>query len=1057
MSATYINRLTKTFCTLAVLSVFVGSAAFSQTTSVLTGVVRDASTHQPVADVVVTATSPNLQGEQVVVTDSSGLYLIPQLPLGLYSLRFEKESFHPLTRGGIQLRAGVTLRADVDLLPESLQETVEIVGRPPTIDVGSSSVGGTISSDFVRNIAVSRPGGLGGSARGFESVAATLPQATDDAFGVSINGSSSPENAYKIDGQSVNSVAKSFNASPLSIEFIDEVDVIEGGYMPEYGRTTGGTISAITKSGGNEFHGSVWNTITPGFLSAKGTRAANYTGSTMLSQSNLWNIGDFGASLGGFIIKDKLWFFAGIQPSYSRFQESGGTQTLGAKPTDPSQTPVIHQIDAYNRFADQRELQYIAKLTFLANQDNRIALTLTGTPRWSGSKTSYGFNGIENQGGPIVVENGQFGALNTLGNEGSTDVTLKWNSSFLSKKVLLDTTLGYHHEYVSDLPIDGSKIGGGGLAAQPLVQFAKSTPFRQLGEYTNLPQNVQAQCDANIVAGGRGCIQNSWYAGGPGFIDDRHGDAINLDIVATYIAQALGHHVFKAGFDLLGSRYDSNRAYTGGTAFKEGRKATTFTARRAYGYLTAPDILTTLTNIDNVTRQSTIGGFLQDSWSVMDVFTVNVGLRYDAQTLYDDNMNTLLAMPNQLSPRVGLVFDPTQSGKAKLFANYSLFYQNIALNIADRGLTGIHLAGEPGFFAVNSHLTCDPRSTTPGASCVGGPVAGGFPAANNPSQFYSAYNANRSILDPDIKAPSTNEFVLGGEYEIFQNARLSATYTRRRLLRAIEDMSIDNANTFFIGNPGFGIASSFVKPTRNYDAVTVSLAKSFADNWLAQVSYTWSKLVGNYDGLFAKQADTSIQFDPNSNATFDLASFLPNSYGPLNSDITHVVKLYGAKTFVFGAQGLNLGLGYTGHSGAPTSYIGYDSIYNQPLVYLVERGSGPRTPWVNDFDGHIGYDFRFTKDTTLGITADVFNLFNWQTTTDTDQRYTLNNNTATLPIQAGKVTDIANCRTAGGGSAGCKLQQTDGPFDPANYNPNFQKPLLFQAPREVRLGVRLSF
>ena len=140
------------------------------------------------------------------------------------------------------------------------------IGTPPIVDVGSSTVGTTIGTDFVRNMAVSRPNGLGGANRSFDSLAATAPNAANDIYGVAISGSQSPENSYLIDGLAVNDPAYGVNGSPLTIEFIDEVNVITGGYMPEYGRTLGGALSATTKSGGNEFHGSVFGTWTPGSL-----------------------------------------------------------------------------------------------------------------------------------------------------------------------------------------------------------------------------------------------------------------------------------------------------------------------------------------------------------------------------------------------------------------------------------------------------------------------------------------------------------------------------------------------------------------------------------------------------------------------------------------------------------------------------------------------------------------------------------------------------------------------------------------------------------------------
>ena len=115
--------------TLLCAALLAGSGAWAQIgASVLTGNVVDAATKAPVADVVVTATSPGLQGEQIVVTDSTGHYRIPQLPPGTYTLRFEKESYRPFSRTGIDVSPDRTFRLNVELLPETAGAT-EIVGR----------------------------------------------------------------------------------------------------------------------------------------------------------------------------------------------------------------------------------------------------------------------------------------------------------------------------------------------------------------------------------------------------------------------------------------------------------------------------------------------------------------------------------------------------------------------------------------------------------------------------------------------------------------------------------------------------------------------------------------------------------------------------------------------------------------------------------------------------------------------------------------------------------------------------------------------------------------
>jgi hypothetical protein len=303
---------------LFVISSLVATSALAQGTAVLTGTVTDAATKQPVSDVVVTATSPNLQGEQVVVTDATGLYRIPQLPSGLYTIRLEKEAYKPYSRSDIQLRTDTTTRVNVELLPEALKaEEIVVVGRAPTVDVGSTTTGVNVSSDFIRNIAVVAPGARGGAARSFESLAVIAPGAQTDLYGVSISGTTSPENQYVIDGLSVNDPGFGLNATPLTVEFVQEVNIITGGYMPEYGRATGGIMSVVTKSGSNEFHGSVFGNWTPGALEGAKT-AVRRQGQTISTDERLWNLGDFGVEVGGPIMKDRLWFYAGFAPSFTR-------------------------------------------------------------------------------------------------------------------------------------------------------------------------------------------------------------------------------------------------------------------------------------------------------------------------------------------------------------------------------------------------------------------------------------------------------------------------------------------------------------------------------------------------------------------------------------------------------------------------------------------------------------------------------------------------------------------------------------------------------------------
>ncbi|MGO9767202.1 MAG: carboxypeptidase-like regulatory domain-containing protein, partial [Myxococcaceae bacterium] len=201
-AASRVSRASPALLLLLLDALATGSVwAQSQGVGTLTGTVVDGSTKAPVADVVVTANSPQLQGEQVAVTDASGTYRIPQLPPGTYTLRFERENYAPYLRGGVALDADQTLRVNVQLLvgtpPTQAAMPVE---RPPVIDVGSTQTGLIVTSTFFQSIPISPAEAGNGGVRSFSGLALAAPQVQQDLFGVAITGTTSPENAYLIDG-----------------------------------------------------------------------------------------------------------------------------------------------------------------------------------------------------------------------------------------------------------------------------------------------------------------------------------------------------------------------------------------------------------------------------------------------------------------------------------------------------------------------------------------------------------------------------------------------------------------------------------------------------------------------------------------------------------------------------------------------------------------------------------------------------------------------------------------------------------------------------------------
>jgi outer membrane receptor protein involved in Fe transport len=1069
----HLNRVLRETGVVLAAGLLYGSAAFAQSSTMI-GTIIDAQSRQPVPDVVVTATSPNLQGEQTVVSDAQGNYRIPQLPPGVYTLRFEKEQFKPYARSDVQLRLNRTIRVNVELLPESLGEVVEIVGAPPTIDVGSTTTGVNVDQEFIKRIAVARPGGKGGAARSFESLAELAPGAQTDNYGVSINGATSPENGYVVDGLSTNDPAYGVNASPLSIEFVQDVNIITGGYMPEFGRSTGGVINAVTRSGSNEFHGSVFANWTPGTL--EGERKLVRDAGTVISGLNeLQNLGDFGATLGGPILKDKLWFFAGFAPSFTRYQHTRTLNRLDIDPstgevrTDDNGLPIATAIPGSDRqyYADSRSVQYMGKLTYLINQDHNVSFALNGTPSSTGGLGKLTLDPRTGLlPGALAARPGDFGL--TENNSSTTSLGLKYAGAFMDKKVLVDANLGWFHQTASSLPADGSKIGtSNGLAGYSRMNYLNP---RSLTTFESLPAGQEGACAP--VQGPDGlvdpCPVTGYAVGGPGFISDAKLDRYQINAKATYLLNALGTHVLKAGVDTEFLVYDQTKAYGGGVFYQEsiGYDGVTpaISDFRRYGYQTAPD-----TPITQLTQQAkstgtTVGGFLQDSWSIANRVTLNLGVRYDVQAMYGGDGELSLILGNQWSPRVGAIVDPFANGRAKLFVNFARYYEAVPLNLLDRAFPGerrytarrrLVEPGESG--------GCDPSSrTSQENACQASENVLSVPeTSRNPNRLYTGGKVESTPVDPDITPQSSDEVVVGAEYEVLANTRVGASYTHRDMNSVIEDMSRDNGNTYFLGNPGSGFAKEFPKPERNYDAVTVYLNRTFADGWLAQANYTWSRLYGNYPGLFRPE---TAQLDPNILSDFDLIELLENRTGLLPFDRTHSIKVFGAKEFnVTSELSASIGLSYRGNSGTPINYFGAHVDYGTDESFVLPRGSGGRTPWINTIDSNIGVNYRVSKDSVISFTLDVFNLFNFQGVDAVDQTYTVLN---VAPLAGGKPGDIQNPAGVLEWQEGSEREDdpTTTTVDESQFgtvdgdvNKNFKNPSRYQPPRQVRFGIRYTF
>jgi hypothetical protein len=228
------------------------------------------------------------------------------------------------------------------------------------------------------------------------------------------------------------------------------------------------------------------------------------------------------------------------------------------------------------------------------------------------------------------------------------------------------------------------------------------------------------------------------------------------------------------------------------------------------------------------------------------------------------------------------------------------------------------------------------------------------------------------------------------------------------------------------------------KPERTYDAISLSLNRRFSKNLFLRASYTYSRLVGNYEGLF--QAQNSY-YSPNGTNAYDTSDLYLNQRGYLPNDHPHQGKVDGYYTLDAGPGKVTLGLSFLARSGMPRSYIGnLNPFATFQVIYILPRGTAGRTPMLTQLDAHISYAQKIQKNLTLEGFVDLFNVLDEKASLQADDNYTFN---AVAPIVNGTSKDLTFAK------------QWDGTT--IVKNPNFGRPIAYQPPFYTRLGVRLLF
>jgi len=1009
------KTLSRLFTKVAILALVLqmSLAALAGTTGNITGKITD-SNGDPLPGVTVLMTSPNLIGSRSAVTDAGGKFRSVFLPPGQYvvtttftGFRTQKANVKVVIDGN----HSINLKMEVQ---NSIEDELVVTADLPVIDHSSTTSGANISEDFFTKL----PTG-----RAVASIMEIAPGvSTVDVDGsYRINGSSGPENQYIIDGVNTTSIELGTGSANLNFDFIQEVQVKTGGYNAEFGRATGGILNVITKSGGNEFEGSVY-AFSDSRSNVASARQVGVNGSTSLGTDR----DDWGVTVGGPIIKDKLWFFAGVNPTE--------VKNYVLTPTDP-----IPDGDGSSSWADirgenetvssEREiLSWAAKLTWQLNESNTVTFSANGDPQDAVFRDRSG-----------KVETDQATTFESL------NYIVKWNS-ILNNIFTLDASYAYHEESRDDAAVDG-----------------------------NTKSNIYQRFD--IPSGD---------VGGIGFFRNTKAtrDDFNIKLGAY-----LGNHDLKAGIQFEETNLADNRDYSGLGSVRldipgGGVRIRNFASRAADGTLTpitqsattdneynsffiqdswsvTPNLVVNLGVRDEVQKLLNSSGETYHSFD--DNFAPRIGVTWD---FMGDGRSKVFGHYGTFFQSIAMDINNRAAAPEILYFRWYGTDPNSPTNFLDWTDADVQqIIDTQTPFALDfgsGSTSIDPNTKATNHDEVILGIEYEFKTDWTVGFKYITRTLNEAI--EDISFDAGDNYIIGNPGE-------DVTFTNEG------DHSLDffDYNGDFVSvAPGatytlFADQVGFPKLERDYNGYEFLLRKAYRDDYQFQLSYVHSSTRGNYIG----NTVPSGQVDPGITALFDIPSTTVNGVGLLPQHRRHILKFDGSYEFDFG---MLAGLSYRYTSGASYDALGEPDVGNGAYseFHLIQRGSAGALPALTSVDLHLDYTMKFSGKMNLSVYADMFNVFDFQEATAVSRQFS---NDAPDVTDAAAAWNVGKDPIATGDDhsdsvlyANRYYAWVEGRFASINelttwYNDQglsietdtFGKPTNFQLGRRTRFGVRFRF
>ena len=862
--------------------------------------------------------------ERTVVTNSDGFFTAPLLQLGRYRVTTDASGFSKSILENVDVTVGQTLALKIDMKVGSATETVDVSAEPEAVDTARTELSTQINERSVENLPINR--------RDFSRFALLTPGVSivqgPDGDEITINGQKGIQNNVSIDGADSNNPffgeqrGGQRPAFTISLESVKEFQVVPVGASAEFGRSSGGFINAVTKSGTNSFSGAAFLFFRNQSLSGQNPDAVD----AGLPTEDFTNY-QFGGNVGGPIKKDRAFFFLAYErndgkSSKPNFIDPRLVNIFATRFGSPGEQGIINRTN----IADV----LLAKVDVQLNKDNLLTMRhnysraeqVNGTfdvPTWGTSA-----NGRETDNSNSFIGQLVTNFSPTLLNEFRFQWAKEERPRFYDGPDLPDTTIG---TFAGD------------------VSYRFGRPF-----FLPVPSDdVRLQFTDNFTV-----------------IRGNHAIKFGVDINRTKVSQtfvgfARGRLIIAAG--------TIDDAITAFQNYINGQPAFAFGL-----YIQFVPLGGRTEEEAGTQAYATVepGVYVQDNWQVRRNLTLNLGFRWEAQfqpnpindpaqTRYGQFLNdprfpsdgTIPDFTDGYSPRVALSWSPGEDGKTAIRLGAGLYYARIP---------GLVVAG--------------PRNTD-GVIAGNINIAGGFPLPTgagglpiypnrvNPATFTNA-NPGIAVFERNFKNPRTIQYSASVEREVFRNASVLVAYNYAKTDRLTRFVNRGNPALYGGTSPfarangsGVGEIRSTESSAKSlYQGVTFTLNRRFANRYQFQVNYLLS-----FD-----KSDDDNERDPFTFRYADVNNFEPE-YNWSDRDQRHRFNAFATFLLPFD---INISPIVQIRSAQPRSLRPISEAGPSTVRRNTER-------LENEFftlDTRVSKTFKFTETIGLEGIFEVFNLFN---------------------------------------------------------------------------------